>query len=189
MNPVELLRYVVEVLDRAGIEYMVTGSVASSLHGEPRATHDLDVVVAIRPSDASVLLQAFPPPHFYLDEGAIREAIRSGGMFNAINVDEGDKVDFWLLTDSPFDISRFSRRVQEDVFGVPLKVSSPEDTILAKLRWSQLSGGSAKSYLDALRVYEVQAHVLDLAYLRDWAQRLNVTGEWDRLRAEAETPD
>ncbi len=188
MNPVELLRYVVEVLDSAGIEYMVTGSVASSLHGEPRATHDLDIVVAIRPAAAPALLKAFSPPQFYLDEGAILEAIQIGGMFNAINVEEGDKVDFWLLTDDPFDVSRFSRRVQEDVFGIPLKVSSPEDTILAKLRWSKLSGGSAKPYIDALRVYEVQAHLLDLEYLSDWAQRLDVTEAWQRIQDEAELP-
>lgn len=167
---------------------MVTGSVASSLQGEPRATHDLDVVVAVRPQDIPALLRAFPPPEFYLDEGAIREAMQIGGMFNAINVAHGDKVDFWLLTEDPFDVSRFGRRIQEDVFGVTLKVSSPEDTILAKLRWSKLSGGSAKSYTDALRVYEVQAHLLDPGYLEDWAQRLDVTDLWRRIQEEAEPP-
>lgn len=188
LNPVELLRHVVEVLDGAGIEYMVTGSVASSLQGEPRATHDLDVVAAVQPRDVSALLRAFPPPVFYLDEGAIREAMQVGGMFNAINVAQGDKIDFWLLTDDPFDRSRFSRRIQENVFGVALNVSSPEDTILAKLRWSRLSGGSARAYTDALRVYEVQAHLLDRAYLGDWASRLGVADLWQRVQEEAELP-
>ena len=45
MSQQELLTKVVQALDAAGIEYMVTGSVVSSLQGEPRATHDIDLVV------------------------------------------------------------------------------------------------------------------------------------------------
>ena len=117
MTPTELLEYVVQVLDQNHIEYMITGSVASSLQGEPRATHDLDVVVEVRPQDARALLESFPRPHFYLDAVAIEEAIATGGMFNAINLAEGDKIDFWMLTGDEFDQSRFGRRVEEDVFG------------------------------------------------------------------------
>lgn len=167
---------------------MITGSVASSLQGEPRATHDLDVVVAIQKTDAPALLEGFPHPRFYLDEKAILEAIDTGGMFNAISLEDGDKVDFWMLTNDPFDAARFARRVHIDVFGIPLKVSSPEDTILAKLRWSSMSGGSEKPFVDALRVFEVQIGVLDRVYLQDWAERLGVQELWIRLQAEAELP-
>lgn len=186
MTQQDLLRHVVETLDRAGIEYMITGSVASSLQGEPRSTHDLDVVVAIRGTQVPEFLTAFPRPRFYIDEGAVREAVRAAGMFNAIDVEEGDKIDFWLLTDSSFDRSRFARRREEDVFGLRLKVSSPEDTILAKLRWSEMSGESEKAYLDALRVYEVQAGNVDLDYLAEWVGRLGVEDLWMRLLSEAE---
>lgn len=96
------------------------------------------------------------------------------------------KVDFRLLTDSPFDRSRFSRRYVENVFGLEIHVSSPEDTILAKLHWAKLSGGSDKYFVDALRVYEVQADALDLDYLAEWAARLSVAALWERIRAEAE---
>lgn len=100
MTPLEALRFVVEVLDGNHIEYMITGSVASSLQGEPRATHDLDVVVAIRTHNAPALLEHFCRPRFYLEEQAIFEAVATEGMFNAINLEDGDKVDFWMLTDS-----------------------------------------------------------------------------------------
>ncbi len=182
MTPIETLRYVVGVLDQNGIPYMITGSVASSLQGEPRATHDLDVVVEVRPSDASSLIQNFASPEFYLDEVAILEAIETGGMFNAINLEDGDKIDFWMLTNEEFDESRFRRRMEVDVYGIRLKVSSPEDTILAKLRWSKLSGGSEKSFVDALRVYEVQVAQLDRAYIEEWASRLDVYELWRRSR-------
>ena len=188
MTPTETLRFVVGVLDRNGIPYMITGSVASSLQGEPRATHDLDVVVAVRKEDAAVLIQHFAPPQFYLDENAILEAVETGGMFNAISLEDGDKIDFWMLTEEEFDESRFRRRIEIDVFGILLKVSSPEDTILAKLRWSKLSGGSEKSFVDALRVYEVQAERLDHPYIEDWANRLIVGELWQRVQNEAEIP-
>jgi hypothetical protein len=188
MSQVDLLRHVVSILEEGGIEYMITGSIASSLHGEPRATHDLDVVIEIRDADVPVVLAAFPQPQFYVDGGAIREAIRTGGMFNVIDVTEGDKVDFWMLTDEPFDRSRFSRRIRERALGIEFDVSSPEDTILAKLRWSKLGGGTSKPYIDALRVYEVQNEILNHPYLDDWANRLGVVALWDRLRLDAEPP-
>ena len=61
-------------------------------------------------------------------------------MFSLLQASEGDKVDFWLLTDDPFDIARFARRRAEPALGLKLFVSSPEDTILMKLRWAKLSG-------------------------------------------------
>ena len=67
MSQQELLRKVVETLDQLDIDYMMTGSVASSLQGEPRSTHDIDVVVAIQETAVADLVGAFPPPRYYLD--------------------------------------------------------------------------------------------------------------------------
>lgn len=113
MTQVDLLRHVVGTLEEAQIEYMITGSIASSLQGEPRATHDLDVAVAIQETDVGAVLGAFPVPRFYLDEEAIRNAIRNQEMFKVIDITEGDKVDFWMLTHEPFGHSWFARRVRE----------------------------------------------------------------------------
>jgi hypothetical protein len=115
----------------------------------------------------------------------VLEAIQTKGMFNAIEIEEGDKIDFWLLTSEPFDQSRFSRKYVERVFGIPLKVSSPEDTILAKLRWSRICGGSEKYFVDALRVHEVQGSVLDRGYLGKWAAELGISDLLDRVISEA----
>ncbi len=186
MSQQELLRRVVHALDRAGVEYMVTGSTASSLQGEPRATHDIDLVVAMTADAVAVLVDEFPAPAYFLDPQAARTAIESRGMFNLISIDEGDKVDFWLLTDEAFDQSRFARRRVEHIFGIELRVPSPEDTILAKLHWIRAAGGGEKHFADARSVYELHAGDLDLQYLGRWSEQLAVTDLWDRVQREAE---
>lgn len=187
MSQQELLKKVIQVLNQAGIPYMITGSIVSSLQGEPRSTHDIDMVIAIEKSVAKRLVEAFPPPDIYLDEDNILDAIKRQSMFNLIDLNTGDKVDFWILTDEPFDQSRFLRKISEEFMGLKILISSPEDTILAKLRWAKLSGGSEKQFTDALRVYEVQYGKLDINYLEQWVKKLNLESFWKRLVDEAET--
>ena len=109
-------------------------------------------------------------------------------MFSLIDLEGGNIVDFWILTSEAFDQSRFSRRYMEEFMGLKMQVSSPEDTILAKLRWAKLSGGSEKQFTDALRVYEVQYGSLDLKYLEHWVKELDIEFLWKRLIKEAEIP-
>jgi hypothetical protein len=185
MSQQELLRRVVQILDDLKIKYIVTGSVTSGIQGEPRSTHDLDLVIDLTEDAVDRLRAAFPSSEFYLSEQAIREALEGCTMFNLVDLASGDKADFWILTDEPFDRSRFARRQIVEVLGLRFPISAPEDTILMKLRWAELSGGSQKHFTDALRVYEVQHGVLDLGYLNEWASRLGVGSLWQRLRAEA----
>lgn len=167
---------------------MLTGSLASSLQGEPRSTHDIDLVVALEAAQADVLVRDFPPPDFYLSAEGIQAAIQNRTMFNLLDIHGGDKVDFWLLTSDDFDRARFARRRRQfaDVINMDVNVSTPEDTILAKLRWAELSGGSEKQFHDALRVYEVQYSILDSDYLNGWAVLLGVEPLLNRLKREAD---
>ena len=186
MSQPKLLKKVVEVLDRNGIDYMITGSVASSFHGEPRLSHDIDLIIAIRDADVRLLTKVFSSPDYYLEEESVREAINRKSMFNLIEAESGDKVDFWILTQDPFDHSRFTRKCIEEVLGIKVKISSAEDTILAKLQWAVKSGGSEKQFTDALRVFEVQYKNLDFSYLDCWVNHLDIVSLWSRLKQEAE---
>lgn len=186
MSQSELLRKVIDVLEVSGTPYMLTGSYASSLQGEPRLTHDIDLVVAITSAAARALIKAFSSSDFHLDEVAVLDAVSQKSQFNLIDVSRGDKVDFWILTDEPFDQSRFGRRYKEEFAGQHLYVSRPEDTILMKLRWAEMSGGSEKQFGDARAVYELQHGSLDLNYMEKWAKILNVVELWERLKREAQ---
>ncbi len=185
MSQSELLKRIVLFLDSAGIDYLLTGSLASSLQGEPRSTHDIDIVLHLEESQKRAIANAFGPPDYYTDlpeTGSYAEKI---DMFNLIDVKNGDKIDFWIYTDDEFDRSRFSRKYRVTYEGVPIFVSAPEDTIIAKLRWSKLSGGGRKQCLDALRVFEIQKEVIDTTYLGRWVEKLELKSEWDEMLALA----
>ena len=185
MSQQALLTRIVEALEGAGIPYMLTGSLASSLQGQPRATHDIDLVVDIAASAVARVTRALSAPQVYLDEHAVSDATRRRTMFNLIDSSSGDKADFWLLTDDSYDRERFARRLRVEALGRELCVSTPEDTILMKLRWSAQSGGSEKQFNDAVGVYELQAGSLDERYLDEWALRLEVADALARIRGQA----
>lgn len=185
MSQTQLLIETVRALESAGVGYMITGSIASSLQGEPRATHDVDLVIEVDTRVVDALSTAFGVDRYFFDGVAARDALGRGGMFNVIDVRSGDKVDFWALTDDAFDQSRFGRRVRTDALGVRMSVSAPEDTILQKLRWGSAQGGSERQSRDAVGVYEVQRGALDEAYLNEWAARLGVADALAEVRAAA----
>jgi predicted nucleotidyltransferase len=110
MSQSQLLVHTIQALEKTSGGYMLTGSLVSSMQGEPRATHDIDIVVEISPDDIDVLLAEFPSDDYCYDFDTAKQAIGVGGMFNILSIASGDKVDIWLLTDSAFDQSRFSRR-------------------------------------------------------------------------------
>ncbi|MDZ4167879.1 MAG: hypothetical protein U1E08_09340 [Coriobacteriia bacterium] len=185
MSQIDLLTGAVRALESVGVRYLLSGSLASSLQGEPRATHDIDLVVEVDARLIDALAEAFGTDRYFFDPRAARDALGRRAMFNLLDTTAGDKIDFWMLTDDPFDASRFARRVSVEAFGLNLWVSSPEDTILQKLRWAAASGGSERQMRDAVGVYEVQGGVLDEEYLDSWAERLGLSGLLAEARAAA----
>ena len=186
MSQQKLLSLVAGRLKALNIPCMLTGSLASSLQGEPRATHDVDLLVDLSLSQVDSLASFFVGPDFYLSKSAMQDAVQQRRMFNLLDLTSGDKVDFWLVTNEPFDQSRFRRRRPANIFGTEIDVSSPEDTILMKLKWANASGGSEKQFHDSLRVYELQSVQLDHTYLESWVEPLQITELWQRLLTEAE---
>jgi len=108
--------HTVSALAESSIDYMLTGSLVSSMQGEPRATHTLDFVVWASPDSIDAFLARFPAGDYYFDIEAAHDAVGQGGMFNILAA-SGDKVDIWMLTDSAFDQARFARRQTVELFG------------------------------------------------------------------------
>jgi hypothetical protein len=186
MTQRELLRHVVDVLERLGAPYMIGGSQASMYYGEPRATRDIDVVVELRAEDLSRFLSEFPRDEYYADEQAAREAIRTAHQFNIIHPTSGFKIDVYVNPDTPYDRARLVRRQRLPLVpGVDAYFARPEDVILYKLLYHQ-QVESGVHLRDVLGIIRVTGPELDEGYIRHWADRLGLRGLWDRVRRQAD---
>ena len=177
MELFDLLQKIAGALEHLDIPYIVTGSVASMAYGEPRLTNDIDIVAAIEERHIAGLLSAFPVDEYYISEEMIREAIRHHGQFNIIHPASGLKVDMIIKQDTLFDRSRFGRvrRVYQANF------SAPEDVIIKKMEFYR-EGGSEKHLRDITGILKVSKKEVDLDYISEWADRLELTEIWDALR-------
>ena len=179
MNERDLLVDCLRRLNRSGVIYYLTGSMASNYWGIPRTTHDLDFVVQLPVSSVSRIVQEFSGD-FYIEEAAVRAAFQPPHQFNAIDTRSALKVDFWLSQPEPFDKEMLRRRIRVTLFGEPAWIATAEDVILHKLVWNRISP-SDRQLGDAAGVVAVQADALDKNYLRQWAQELELAPELERL--------
>jgi hypothetical protein len=118
MNEQQLLADCLRRLNRSGVTYYLTGSMASNFWGIPRTTHDLDFVVQLPAAAVPRIVQEFSGD-FYLEEAAVRAAYQPPHQFNAIDTRSALKVDFWLPKPEPFDREMLRRRVRVTLFGEP----------------------------------------------------------------------
>ena len=186
MNERELLVDCLRRLNRTGVTYYLTGSMASNYWGIPRTTHDLDFVIQLPPSAVPNIVQAFSGD-YCLDEAAVRAAYQPPHQFNAIDTRSALKVDFWLPKPEPFDREMLRRRVPATLCGEPAWIATAEDVILHKLVWNRITP-SDRQLGDASGVVAVQADALDKDYLRRWARELKLDNELERLLSGAVKP-
>ena len=111
MEPSELLRRFVEVLDRLGIRYLVAGSMATTIYGEPRFTNDIDVVVDLCSEQVDAFCLSFPSTDFYCYREAVVEAVRQRSQFNIIHFESGIKIDVFIPDNSEFSRAQLGRGV------------------------------------------------------------------------------
>lgn len=172
MNEQELLVDALRRLNRVGLPYMLTGSMASNYWGIPRTTHDLDFVIQLPAASIPAMMLEFGGDLF-LDEESVRAAFRPPYQFNAIDTRSALKIDFWLARPVAFDQEMFRRRMKVVVFGEPAWIATKEDVILHKLYWNQITP-SERQLGDAAGIVAIQREQLDIDYLRRWAAELEV---------------
>lgn len=178
---------VASAFEALGVRYFLGGSLASSLHGIPRATMDADLVADLGPEHVQPLV-ALLEESFYIAEERVRDAVRRRASFNAIHLKTLLKVDVFVLGEDPYSRLEMERRRLFPLPGLPareLPVASAEDIVLQKLRWFVLAGGSSqRQWADLLGVLKVQRGAVDLAYLDRWAGELGVRDLLDKALGE-----
>jgi hypothetical protein len=175
----DLLERIVPALQQAGVPFMVAGSFASTAHGLPRATQDLDIVIDPTGKSLDALLSVLTPEVYYVDVDVAREAFRNHGMFNVVDLATGWKIDFILRKDRSFSEKEFERRLSMNLLGVEVFMASAEDTIIAKLEWSKLGGGSERQRRDVAGMLATVGDDLDYAYIERWLNELALSDEWE----------
>jgi hypothetical protein len=166
----ELLKKVSSALEERNIPYMISGSVAMITYAVPRMTRDIDIVINLKESDIDQFAEIFKEG-FYLHKEGIREEVKRRGMFNVIDFESGEKIDFIVRKNTEFHYNEFERRIRTNAFGFEVWVVSIEDLIISKLNWiqqiqSDMQIGDIRSLLENASI--------DKDYLIKWVNRLSL---------------
>jgi len=178
----QLLDKIITACESLELPYMVVGSVASMAFGEYRATNDIDVVIWLSSQDVSKFCKQFPEGQYYVSEAAAHEAIQHERMFNVIELQSGLKVDFAIAQQTPWGKSELDRRRKAPIVpGVIGYIASPEDVIIAKLKYYQ-EGESQKHLRDVAAMCQISGDLLDRNYLNHWIEQLNLGEAWKAIQ-------
>ena len=178
-DQLQFVQLIAERLGSAGLDYMLTGSMAMAVYVTPRMTRDVDIVLECGVGDVDTIVSLFARD-CYVDRETVAEAIAARGMFNVIHDEWIIKGDFVIRKDDEYRRTEFDRRRTIDAGGTLLSVVAPEDLILSKLLWARETG----SELQRRDVQELLTAglSLDREYLDAWADKLGVI----RLLSELE---
>ncbi len=167
-------REVVGIFEELGVPCIVGGSVASSLHGIPRATQHVDIVARLSMLQIPKLLARLAD-RYYIDEGAVRSAVRRGSSFNIIHLDTMYE-----------EFSRAEEVVIDPESGATLRVADAADIILQKLIWYEIGNRvSERQWGDIIGVIKVSRETLDMPYLLSWATKKNLLALLEKAFAQA----
>jgi hypothetical protein len=184
-EPLVVMIRVAAELERLGIEYLVGGSLASSVHGLPRTTQDVDMVARIAGRHVDDLVSSLEQ-EFYIDAGMINDAIRRRASFNIIHLATMMKVDIFVFSGDALSQEEMRRKVSVPLRSTAIWFASPEDIVLQKLDWYRKGDGiSERQWKDTVGVIAVQGERFDLEYARRWAEQMALAELLDRAVAEA----
>lgn len=166
----KLLEEVCAKLEGVDIPYMLSGSLAMNVYTVPRMTRDIDIVIHLETNDIETFSDLFNDG-FYIYKEGIEPEIQRQGMFNVINYESGEKIDFIIRKNSEFHINEFDRRRRTEAFGFKAWVVSAEDLIISKLKWIQdLESETQKRDVSNL----LNISDIDREYVKSWCKELNL---------------
>ena len=155
------------------------------LYGEPRVTHDVDLIVFLRADDIPRLAGAFPAPEFYVPAADVivaEMARERRGHFNIIHADSGLKADFYLANRDEFHAWAFRNGKQYSIGESTVKLAPPEYVIVRKLDYFR-EGGSDKHLRDIRAMLAVSSELLDRTALNEWIATYKLESEWQKISA------
>lgn len=171
-------------LNRAGFLYMVTGSVACTIYGEPRLTHDVDLILQLNSKNVEKIPKTFPLEQFYCPplEALTIEAKRPlRGHFNLIHHATGFKADVYLVGQDPLHLWAMANRKSFGIKAEQVWLAPPEYVILRKLEFYR-EGGSDKHLRDIAGILALSSEYLDFDILRQRIGQVGLDKEWEKAK-------
>lgn len=184
-----LFQIFISRLNTIGIRYMVTGAVASIIYGEPRLTHDIDLVVELSSEKAEEIVKVFPSNEFYCPPVEIikLEAGRQlHGHFNIIHHETGFKADMYILGQDKLHHWAMSNLKRIELEGEQVWLAPPEYVILRKLEYYREGGsekhlrdiaGMVKIASDQINFQELTTKIKQYALLKQWKKAQEIMEE------------
>jgi hypothetical protein len=177
-NELDVVRDVSNRLDSAGLEFMLTGSMAMNFYAQPRMTRDIDLVIALTATNASKIQTIFVPD-YYVSPEAVRDAITHESMFNLIHEDSITKVDFIVRKHSPYRLVEFGRRKRIEIEDFTTWIVSKEDLIISKLDWAK-DTRSSQQFGDIRNLLSTGC---DANYIAHWTEILGLASLWSEIQS------
>jgi hypothetical protein len=163
-------------LEKAGIPYMLTGSLALSFYALPRMTRDIDLVIDPEQRSARDLAALFENGYHVFEE-AIAGALKRRAMFNVIHKEALIKVDMVVRKLDPLRVLEFSQRQRVMFRDIPIFIVKKEDLVLAKLLWAK----DSRSEVQLKDVRNLLATGCDASYISGWVEKLGLVDLWKEV--------
>jgi len=183
MQEANLFLIFLERLNKSNIEYMATGSVASMIYGEPRITHDIDLVLRLYTNNIQQLIGIFGPEEFYCPPMEVikaETARKTGGHFNIIHHETGFKADIYPAGEDKLHIWAMARRQKVKIENCDLWLAPPEYVIVRKLEYFKQSG-SSKHLSDIKKMLEISGNNINLSELKQKVLEYGLIKEWKKI--------
>lgn len=183
MQEAELFFVFIKQLNKSGIDYMVTGSIASIIYGQPRLTHDIDIVLGLHVENIDAFIEHFPLNEFYCPPKEII-ALEIGremrGHFNLIHHQTGFKADIYPTGRDKLHKWAMENKREINFNGYPVCVAPPEYVIIRKLEYYN-EGHSSKHLSDIRNILEACKNEIDMDFLMKQISKYNLTPSWEEI--------
>lgn len=171
----DILLTIAKLLAQNHISYLLSGSLAVSYYGFPRATHDIDFVIEVLLQDLNKLSKTLSKlgKEYVYNKTGIKLALKDRSQFDLFHQGTGIKIDFWIAGNSAFAKIK-QRRAKEIIFNKQkIRTITAEDLILTKLLWCKKLK-SERHLRDCRGILQVWKEKIDEKYLLFWIKKLHL---------------
>jgi len=184
MQELNLFAIYTDILSKNNIEYFISGSVAAIVYGEPRLTHDIDLIISLSDNVITKFVAAFPPNLFYCPpKEIIKTEIKrtSRGHFNLIHQETGFKADIYLIGQEKLQKWALENKVKINFAGSDIFLAPVEYVIIKKLEFYK-EGNSQKHIEDIKNILINSEHLINFTFLNKSVKDLGLEDVWSLVR-------